>query len=275
MATSGDVLRIARNELGNTSGKKYWDYYFDGDEPYVNGGLTPYCACFVSWVMNQAGVKAAGIPAAYCPYICRDAKNGGALIDKHSAQPGDIVLFDWDSDGLSDHVGLVESNEGSYLQTIEGNTSGGIVTRRTRNFSDICHIVRPYYDGGCAPEIMDEKLDVDGWAGPKTILKLQYALGITYASYLDGVLSGQRQEFAEYFPNVCSCTWETDGSYAIKLLQRRYDCVETGVWDRAFSTLMQTVLTEMGYDCGSIDGYFGYKSCCALQQALNDGVTFS
>lgn len=273
MGSASDVLRIARNELGNTSGKKYWDFYFDGDEPYMNGGLTPYCACFVSWVMNRAAVKVAGVPAAYCPYICRDGRSAGALVDKYNARPGDVVLFDWDGDGLSDHVGIVESNEGSYLQTIEGNTNGGIVDRRTRNFSTICHVVRPNYDGSAPSKIIDEKLDVDGWAGPKTIMKLQTVLAIP-ESYRDGVLSGQIHDLARYFPNVCSCTWEEDGSYTVETIQKKFGPMSNGIWDRSFSALLQAVLNEHGYSCGDADGYFGYNSCCALQQALNDGAVF-
>ena len=36
--------------------------------------------------------------------------------------PGDIVFFDWDGDGVSDHVGIVESCDGSTVRTIEGNS---------------------------------------------------------------------------------------------------------------------------------------------------------
>jgi len=269
MGTSSDVLRIARNEIGNTSGKKYWDFYFNGDEQYVNGGLTPYCACFVSWVLNQAAVKAVGFPAAYCPYVCRDASNAGVLVNKYDAHPGDIVLFDWDEDGLSDHVGFVESNEGDYLQTIEGNTNGGVVARRTRYFSSICHAFRPNYNGS-SPEVIKDSLDIDGWAGPKTITKLQKALGLS----TDGVISGQSKQYQDYFENVCSCTWGDKGSVVVSKIQHSFGSVNTGIWDRAFSMLLQSVLTEAGYNCGGIDGYFGYKSCCALQRALNDGAVF-
>jgi hypothetical protein len=32
------------------------------------------------------------------------------------------VFFDWDGDGVSDHVGIVESCDGSTVRTIEGNS---------------------------------------------------------------------------------------------------------------------------------------------------------
>ena len=40
-------------------------------------------------------------------------------------QPGDVVWFDWDGDGVTDHVGLVKSiNSDGSIHTIEGNTGG-------------------------------------------------------------------------------------------------------------------------------------------------------
>lgn len=275
MGSSSDVLRIARNELGTASGKKYWDAYFKGSMNYVNGSQTPYCACFVSWVMSKAGVKVSGIPAAYCPYICRDGKNAGKTVSKYSAQPGDIVLFDWNGDGLSDHVGLVETNQGSYLQTIEGNTNGGIVSRRTRYFSGVCHVIRPDYSKEEKHSDEPSKLSVDGWAGPLTITALQKILNLD-EYYIDGILSGQCVENREYLGNIWSCGWNGYGSYTVKKLQSLLSVHEDGIWGKVTSMAMQKHLIGLGYSCGpdGVDGYFGYNSCCALQKALNDGVLF-
>lgn len=272
MASSTDVLRIAKDQLGTTSGKKYWDFVFNGSMSYVNGAQTPYCACFVSWVFDKAGAKVPGLPAAYCPYICRDGNSHGITVSKYSAIPGDIVLFDWDLDGLSDHVGIVESNQGTYLQTIEGNTSGGIVARRTRNFGNVCHVIRPNYSKS---EGIDEDLVVDGWAGPLTVTKLQQAVKVP-SKYIDGILSGQSVANKDYLGNVWSCTWDGLGSYTVETMQGMLSLPETGLWNKAFSKALQQHLINRGYSCGDagVDGYFGYYSCCALQEALNDGKLF-
>jgi hypothetical protein len=45
-------------------------------------------------------------------------------------KPGDIIFFDWDGDGLGNHVGIVESSDDTYVYTIEGN-SGDRCRRRT------------------------------------------------------------------------------------------------------------------------------------------------
>jgi hypothetical protein len=59
-------------------------------------------------------------------------------------QPGDLVCFDWEGNGVADHIGLYEKDlPGSEFQTIEGNTSvgnnsnGGEVMRRKRNRSQV------------------------------------------------------------------------------------------------------------------------------------------
>lgn len=41
-----------------------------------------------------------------------------AIHHKH----GDIIFFDWQNDGHSDHVGIVERTENGKVYTIEGNS---------------------------------------------------------------------------------------------------------------------------------------------------------
>ena len=83
---------------------------------------------------------------AYCPFIVSDARAGvNNLTITNHPQPGDIVLYDWQRDGVADHVGLFErwiaGGEGIEFTAVEGNTSvssdsnGGAVMRRTRKRS--------------------------------------------------------------------------------------------------------------------------------------------
>ena len=72
-------------------------------------------------------------------------------IKKGYAKRGDLVLFDFNRNGTSDHIGIVVSvNKDSYT-TIEGNTSGsnntngGGVCKRTRYNKQINYFVRPKY----------------------------------------------------------------------------------------------------------------------------------
>lgn len=163
MATASDVLRIAAGEIGYTrwddeqQGTKYGRWFAQSHGSYYGTNGVPYCAMFVSWVFAQAGQSMPGLPTASCSVIV--ANNRGTSRSKATSQakPGDVVLFDWNpsaGDG-ADHVGIVESNHGSYLTTIEGNTSsgssgsqsnGGGVWRRTRAYSTVYAIYRPVYE---------------------------------------------------------------------------------------------------------------------------------
>ena len=62
------------------------------------------------------------------------------------------MIYDFPGGAKTDHCGIVESVDGTYISAIEGNTSsasdadGGAVERRARKFSQIEGAVRPSYD---------------------------------------------------------------------------------------------------------------------------------
>ncbi|WP_278716248.1 CHAP domain-containing protein [Gordonibacter pamelaeae] len=113
-----DIVEVAASQLGNVGGRSYWSWY--GFENRVE-----WCACFVSWCANECGYIDSGeMPKfSYCPTGVQWFKAAGRWLPGGSAPaPGDIAFFDWDGDGVSDHVGIVESCDGSTVHTIEGNS---------------------------------------------------------------------------------------------------------------------------------------------------------
>lgn len=115
---AADIVEIASSQLGNVGGRPYWSWY--GFESRVE-----WCACFVSWCANECGyIDSGAVPKfSYCPTGVQWFKAAGRWLPGGSAPaPGDIVFFDWDGDGVSDHVGIVESCDGSTVRTIEGNS---------------------------------------------------------------------------------------------------------------------------------------------------------
>lgn len=48
----------------------------------------------------------------------------------YEPMPGDIFFFDRESDGLADHVGIVEKAENGLIYTAEGNTGDVCAERR-------------------------------------------------------------------------------------------------------------------------------------------------
>ena len=115
---NADIVEIARTQLGNVGGQPYWSWY--GFPSRVE-----WCACFVSWCANECGlIENGSVPKfAYCPSGIQWFKDAGRWRERgYEPQPGDIIFFDWGGDGVSDHVGIVESCDGATVFTIEGNS---------------------------------------------------------------------------------------------------------------------------------------------------------
>ena len=83
----------------------------------------PWCAIFVSYCMHKAGVSESTVPKfAYCPTGFNWFANKGQTRNKNYVpQTGDIIFFDWEQDGVIDHVGIVDRVVDNTVYTIEGN----------------------------------------------------------------------------------------------------------------------------------------------------------
>ncbi len=112
------IVEVAASQIGNVGGEPYWSWY----------GFTErveWCACFVSWCANKCGYLDTFIPKfAGCSTGVQWFKARNQWADRTTTpDPGMIVFFDWDRDGVPDHTGIVEKIENGYVYTIEGNTS--------------------------------------------------------------------------------------------------------------------------------------------------------
>ena len=122
------IVSVAMGQLGNSGGQKFWNWYgFDS--------RVEWCACFVSWCADKSGLIASGNVPKFS--LCSDGvswfqgknkwQSGGT-----TPSAGMIIFFDWDHDGNSDHVGIVEKCEGGRVYTVEGNSSDQV---RQRNYA--------------------------------------------------------------------------------------------------------------------------------------------
>lgn len=105
----------------------------------------PWCAYFVSWLAKGAGapIGAGGNGTGYVPTLEAWGKQNDRYIDpSNRPSPGDIVIFDWEGDGTSDHTGIVErvAADGT-VHTIEGNSSNSV---RRRSYSSGSNDIRGY-----------------------------------------------------------------------------------------------------------------------------------
>lgn len=67
------------------------------------------------------------------------------------ARIGDVVQYDFNHNGTSDHTGIVYKVDSKYIYVVEGNTSknnncnGGAVCKRTRVRGNVNYLIRPKY----------------------------------------------------------------------------------------------------------------------------------
>ena len=95
---------------------------------------------------------------------------------------GDIVLFDFNHNGTSDHIGLVIAVNNGSITTIEGNTgsgsntNGGQVQIRTRYKSQVNYFVRPKYDSKVTADMLiaTARAEVGVKESPKNSNKVKY-----------------------------------------------------------------------------------------------------
>lgn len=134
-----DIAAVAETQNGYHEGAnndtKYnrWNGTISGYP--VKGYGYPWCQCFVSWCANQAGISAEIIPRKAETATGRSffvnqgtyrqsTTNGGSYLP----QRGDIIYFG--SGSSPSHVGIVTNCDGSFVYTIEGNSSDPVKTNK-------------------------------------------------------------------------------------------------------------------------------------------------
>lgn len=287
MGRASDVINAAYNELGYCAsddpqpGSKFgrWMAELTGED-WLAGPSRDiwWCCMFVSYCLDKGGVKMPGFPT----YNTDLALGNGAkkyAVDKYDVRYGDIVIFNWDWNSTTDHIGFATGEfDGSGFPTIEGNV-GNAVGERYRQFGNVAYVIRPPYDGygvidGNKPSVSNNpknnrdggKLDIDGIGGWNTIIDLQYVLGTNE----DGRISGQYASNNQYHWAMCNIDYNHGGSDVVRAMQKKIGAEVDGQWGPDTSKKLQKWLVDKGYHI-DVDGYFGHDSVKALQQSLNDG----
>jgi hypothetical protein len=109
-------------------------------------GLTgPWCAMFTTYCGVKVGSNTfiKGKRWAYVPFMVNDARAGrNGLAVTFGPLVGDLVTYDWQGDGIADHVGFFDGwldTARTQFKALEGNTgigndsNGGQVMERDRN----------------------------------------------------------------------------------------------------------------------------------------------
>lgn len=117
------IVNVAMSQIGNVGGEPYWSWY--GFNSRVE-----WCACFLSWCADQCGYIDTGVipKFANCEQEANWFKDRGLWHDNtYEPKAGDVIFFDWSSDGgqdgICDHVGIVEKVENDIVYAVEGNSN--------------------------------------------------------------------------------------------------------------------------------------------------------
>jgi peptidoglycan hydrolase-like protein with peptidoglycan-binding domain len=273
----------------NSNRTKYGEWYG------MNG--VSWCAIFVSWVYNEAGHPLGTIDSPkgyhYCPSAYNFWKRNNRITK--DPQPGDIVLYDWNGDGLSDHTGIFIEwvKPGETFRAWEGNTSvtndsdGGQVMLRTRSARLVQAFVNPGVFGDVIPpltgvlkkgdkgtqvtaiqkqlyDLKYEGITVDGDFGATTeklVKQFQQEHGLAVTGVVDAIVEGALQ--AELNKPKVADTKLTTGIYLRK--------GNTG----SAVVALQKALNKKGVNPAiTADGVFGNETVVALKAYQTDnGIT--
>ena len=94
---------------------------------------TPWCACFVSWALEENShliqgktMRFANVDAFWAEFVTEDCWK------TENPKEGDLIFFDWIVDGTPNpqHVGVVLRVSGDWVYTVEGNTDGVVALRK-------------------------------------------------------------------------------------------------------------------------------------------------
>lgn len=135
-------LGTAEIPKGSNNVKYNTEYY--GHE--VSGDNYPWCCSFIWCVFRKCGLSnvfCGGNKTAYCPFVVSWARQHNQWVTS-GYQLGDILLYDWDGDGVADHIGWCAGVAGGYAKSIEGNSSDS-VRLNSQPFSKIMGAYRPKY----------------------------------------------------------------------------------------------------------------------------------
>ena len=246
------IVSIMKGWLGwseaNGQFKKIIDIY-NNHKPLAQGYKVKYtdewCATAVSAAFIKAGLTDIGFTECSCNRMIALYKAKGRWEEKDSYVPkmGDIIMYDWQDNGVgdnvgsADHVGLVVAVNGTKLTVIEGN-KGEAVAYRSISINE------KFIRGYCLPDYASkaskpvETVSTETYSKEVFIRDVQKALGAT----VDGIAG----------PETLNSTITLSA-----ILNRKHEVIRA----------VQRRLAALGYtSVGNIDGIAGVKFTQAVKE---------
>lgn len=163
--TANDIVSVAQGEVGVSGSPNKYTYWLGS----IGGSYSyAWCHAFVSWCANQAGAGDKVPRTASCASGVSWFKSKNEWKSRSSGytpKAGDIIYFDYGSNGTYDHVGIVTSSSGGRVYTIEGNAkntvkvNGGYSNGYSLSNTDILGYGTPSYSNNPTNAPTDVHLD--------------------------------------------------------------------------------------------------------------------
>lgn len=247
-----NVVSIMKGWLGwseaNGKHKKIVDIY-NNHKPLARGYKVQYtdewCATAVSAAFIKAGLTDIGFTECSCNRMIDLYKAKGRWEERDSYAPkiGDILMYDWQDNGIgdnvgsADHVGLVAAINGTRLTIIEGNKNES-VSYRSINANG------KYIRGYCLPDYASkaskpvEIVSTSTYSKATFVRDIQKAFGAT----VDGIAG----------PETLNSTITLSA-----ILNRKHEAIRA----------VQRRLATLGYtSVGKVDGIAGVKFTKAVKE---------
>ena len=247
-----NVVSIMKGWLGwseaNGKHKKIVDIY-NNHKPLARGYKVQYtdewCATAVSAAFIKAGLTDIGFTECSCNRMIDLYKAKGRWEERDSYVPkiGDILMYDWQDNGIgdnvgsADHVGLVAAINGIRLTIIEGNKNES-VSYRSINANG------KYIRGYCLPDYASkaskpvEIVSTSTYSKAAFVRDIQKAFGAT----VDGIAG----------PETLNSTITLSA-----ILNRKHEAIRA----------VQRRLATLGYtSVGKVDGIAGIKFTKAVKE---------
>lgn len=247
-----NVVSIMKGWLGwseaNGKHKKIVDIY-NNHKPLARGYKVQYtdewCATAVSAAFIKAGLTDIGFTECSCNRMIDLYKAKGRWEESDSYAPkiGDVLMYDWQDNGIgdnvgsADHVGLVAAINGTRLTIIEGNKNES-VSYRSINANG------KYIRGYCLPDYASkaskpvEIVSTSTYSKAAFVRDIQKAFGAT----VDGIAG----------PETLNSTITLSA-----ILNRKHEAIRA----------VQRRLATLGYtSVGKVDGIAGVKFTKAVKE---------
>lgn len=275
MSAAYDVLARAAARIGyyapndpepGSEAGRYWAYRTGQSWLAGPSDSVWWCMLFVSMCLDECGqIDAIGGFSFNTDYTVNKVRQhpDAYFVSVYDAEPGDVVIFDWDGGG-TDHVGFVERNlGGGVLQTIEGNTSSGSygsqsagngVWRRVRS-SSIAYVIRPAYsDSGVSTP-----------AGPADITALQRAV----RAEPDNVAGPDTR--ARCYAVAAASNWGgRTFPFGVAFTQAVVGTPVDGIWGDASEEAHDDAVENIQYAVGAeVDGIYGPETNSRVNSYLD------